>query len=204
MRHPLILGLILLGWAAFQGVAESGDCNRFVVTASDGYTNVRSQPRVTGDNVVGAVPSGAVLDVYPQTSSPGAGPRRWHHVQSPVPGWIHDSQLTAIGCEGAVARSRDVGLNAVVRLARQARKGDNRAAATFLALARGVDGALAEVYADEIGDWAGTEPSTLATALKAQPEPIRAAALEMVALGLEGASLEKRGRFRIDMLRPDR
>jgi hypothetical protein len=204
MRYRLVQGFILLGWSAVLGVAYSGECNRYAVSASDGYTNVRSEPRVSDANLVAALPAGAIVDLSPKASSPGAERKGWQHVDSPVAGWIHGSQLTAVGCEGSVPGSRDAGLDAIVRLARQARSGDQGATRSFLAMSRGIDGALAEVYVDEISDWTLHEPSTLAAALKDQSEPIRDDALKMIDLGLAGVSLEKRGRFRIEILRSGR
>ena len=109
----------------------------------------------------------------PQASGPPTDGQGWQRLDSPVAGWIQGSQLTAIDCDGSVAGSSDTGVDIIVRLAHQARSDNEPAAVSFLAMARGVDGALAEVYVDQIGDWAITEPSTLAAAFKGRPDQIR-------------------------------
>jgi hypothetical protein len=192
--------ILLVGCCLVLEIALAGECNRFVVSSREGYTNVRSEPRVSADTLVAAIPAGAVIDGSPGAARQYLGGKGWQRVDSPVAGWIHGSQLKAIGCEGPVTGSADAGLKAIVRLAHKARFGDKRAAQGFLALSRGVDGALAEVYVDEIGNWALKEPATLAAALRGQSGPIRDAAMEMIDLGLEGASLDQRGRFRIELL----
>jgi hypothetical protein len=193
---PAVVFLVILG--IVQGPAVAGDCNRFAVTAGDGYTNVRSTPRIESDNLVAAFPTGTVVGGVDGADKEAPA---WIQVSTPAWGWIHNSQLMSIGCDGSAAISPDSGLQAIQRLASKARAGDRRASASFLAMARGVDGSLADAYLDEISDWAAEQPATLATSIMKQPAVIREAALEMVDLSLEGASLETRGRFRIEMVR---
>jgi hypothetical protein len=185
---------MLVGCYLLPGIAGAENCNRFVVSSNDGYTNVRSQPRVSDDNLVAAIPTGAVIEVSPGAARPYPGGPGWQHVDLPVVGWIHGSQVQAIGCDGLMTDPWDGGPKAIVQLARKARSGDQRAAQGFLAMSLAVDGALGEVYVDAITDWALNEPAALAAALRGQSDPIRDAAMAMIDLGLAGAPLEKRAR----------
>jgi len=200
-RLTTLLALLLVGTFTLPVSVHGGDCYRFVVTAADGYTNVRAGPRVEADNLVAALPTGTVVDADDDVGGRATGPSAWVHVASPVHGWIHGSQLTKIPCDRSAGPSSEAGLRAIQRLAAQARAGEPTATASFLAMSRGVDGSLADVYLDEIRDWAINQPASLAKSLGGRPKATRDAALEMIGLALEGASLDQRGRFRMEMLR---
>ncbi len=63
MRNCRIPRVMLVGCYLPPGIAGAENCNRFVISSNDGYTNVRSQPRVSDDNLVAAIPTGAVIAV---------------------------------------------------------------------------------------------------------------------------------------------
>ena len=200
MTKAFFAGLLLIVVACVSQVVLAGDCKRVVVTASDGYTNVRSEPRVSSHNLVAAFPSGIVVDPSAD-SDKQARSKNWTHVNSPVPGWVHKSQITTLDCDASSGVAPDAAANAIEQLARQARGGNKNSTASFLAMARGVDGSLAELYAEEIGAWAKRSPETLVAAIAGQPFDIRRAVRDMVAFSLEGAPLEARGRIRGEIIR---
>lgn len=192
MLQRASLIFFLLGGFGAGEFALGGDCRRFAVTASDGYTNVRSGPRVEAGNVVAALPTGTgihVVDTDPGTSG------RWRRIESPVDGWIHRSQLTGFDCDSNPDISSNAGLAAIERLAGRGRSGDEKSAGTFLAMSRGVDGSLADAYAEEIADWAAANPVALAALLRRQPSETQAAALGLLDFGFGTEASRARSRF---------
>src|SRR5262245_34239148 len=100
----------------------------------------------------------------------------WFQINFPVQGWIAGTQLSRLLCDSAIGVSSSVGLAAIDRLGRQAASGDQKSAATFLKMSRGVDGSLADAYAEAITTWAGRNASLLHSSLNAQPPVVRQAA----------------------------
>lgn len=201
LRARFLTAILWIGACAAPVLAVAADCGHYIISAADGYTNVRSAPRVARNNLVAALPTGAPVEAAAQPVDRDTRRSTWIQVEVPVSGWVHGSQLTAIDCNASPRMPSDAGLAAITRLAARARAGNASAGASFLGLARGVDGALAEAYRDAIGTWATERPATLAVLIKRQPQVIRSAALEQIGIALEGASLETRGRFRIEMIR---
>jgi hypothetical protein len=200
MTNTFLAAVLLIGGAFASQTLLAEDCKRVVVTASDGYTNVRSEPRVSSHNLVAAFPSGIVVDLSGDSDGQ-ARPKQWTYVNSPASGWVHNSQITTLDCDAPSGVAPDAASNAIEQLVRQARGGNKNSTASFLAMARGVDGSLAEIYAEEIGAWATRSPETLVAALADQPFEIRRAVRDMVAFSLEGAPLEARGRIRAEIVR---
>jgi hypothetical protein len=165
--------LLWLMVSGSTGPALGSDCRRFAVTASDGYANVRANPRVQGDNLVGAVPSGMGVEVIGKDKG-------WLRIAAPVAGWIAASQVTGWPCDAAQGLSSTTGVAAIERLGRQAIAGDRAAARTLLRMSRGVDGALAEAYAQIIGDWAVRSPTGLLGRLEAESQVVQAAVLRLL------------------------
>lgn len=200
MTNPFVAAVLLVAGALVSQTVSAEDCKRVVVTASDGYTNVRSEPRVSSHNLVAAFPSGIAVDLSGDSGGQVRS-KNWTHVNSPASGWVHNSQITILDCDAASGVAPDAASNAIEQLARQARGGNKNSTASFLAMARGVDGSVAEIYAEEIGAWAKRSPQTLVAALADQPFDIRRAVRDMVAFSLEGAPLEARGRIRGEIIR---
>lgn len=201
MPNPLLAAVLLIGGGLVSAPVLADDCTRVVVTAKDGYTNVRSAPRVASDNLVAALPSGIAVQLIDDRAAEETGASRWTQVRSPAPGWIHNSQITTLGCDAPSGVDPNAAIDAIERLARQARGGNQASTASFLALSRGVDGSLAEVYAEALGAWATQSPATLVAAVAKQPFAIRRTVRDMVAFALEGASLAARGRIRAEIVR---
>jgi hypothetical protein len=168
--------------------ARAGNCQRFAVTAADGYANVRSTPRVKVDNVVAALASGMSIEVVKRAKG-------WSQITSPVPGWIAGTQLSRIPCDSTVGVSSSAGLAAIDRLGSRAAAGDRAAAATFLKLSRGVDGSLADAYAEAITAWAGRDAALFLSRLNAQPLAVSQAALRLLAVGFGGGQSQERQLF---------
>jgi hypothetical protein len=174
--------------------APAIDCQNSVVTAADGYANVRLTPRVTGGNVVAALASGMSIEIIKQAKG-------WFQINSPVQGWIAGTQISRFPCDAAVGVSSRAGLAAIDRLGRQAASGDQQSAATFLRVSRGVDGSLADAYAEAITEWAGRDAAWLLSRLNAQPPAVRQAALTILALGSGAGQSRERQLFEATLQR---
>ena len=201
MPNILLVAVLLIGGGLVSHAVFADDCKRVVVTAKDGYTNVRSSPRVVSDNLVAAFPAGIVVDPDDDSALEDTGSSRWTQVRSPASGWVHNSQITTLDCDAPSGVDPSAAIDAIERLARQARGGNQASTASFLALSRGVDGSAAEVYAEVLGAWAKQSPETLVAAVAKQPFAIRRTVRDMVAFGLEGGSLAARGRIRAEIVR---
>jgi hypothetical protein len=177
MLQRAVVILIFLMSEADGAFALSGDCRRFAVTAADGYANVRAAARVLGENVVGVLASGMSIE-------PVGERKGWFRIASPVAGWIAATQVSAFPCASARGPSSRSGLAAIDRLAGKAVAGDKGSAATFLKMSRGVDGALAEAYAEAITGWAVRNPAPLLSLLEKQSQSVREAALKLLDFGL--------------------
>ena len=177
-------------WAVVGSVqpAPAIDCQKFAVTAADGYANVRSTPHVKVDNVVAALASRMSIEVIKQAKG-------WFQINSPVQGWIAGTQISRFPCDSAVGISSSAGLVVIDRLARQAAAGNQKSAATFLKMSRGVDGSLADAYAEAITEWAGRNASWLLSRLNAQPPAVRQAALRLLAVGFGAGQSRERQLF---------
>jgi hypothetical protein len=175
LQRAFVMGLVLAVLVPVQAM-PAGDCRKFAVTAADGYANVRSTPRVKVDNVVAALASGMSIEVVKQVKG-------WFQISSPVLGWIAGTQLSDFPCDAAVSAASTSGLAAIERLGKWAAAGDPKAAATFLKMSRGVDGSLAEAYAEAITEWAGRDAALLLARLSAQAPAVRQAALGILAVG---------------------
>ena len=74
MRLQRVLVMVfLLALVVPVEPAPAIDCQKFAVTAADGYANVRSTPYVKVDNVVAALASGMSIEVIKQVKG-------WFHV----------------------------------------------------------------------------------------------------------------------------
>jgi hypothetical protein len=181
---------MVFGWAVVGSVqpAPTIDCQKFAVTAADGYANVRSTPHVKIDNVVAALASGMSIEVINQTKG-------WSQIHSPVQGWIAGTQISRLPCDSAVGVSSSAGLVAIERLGRQAASGNQKSATTFLKMSRGVDGSLADAYAEAITEWAGRNAAWLLSRLNAQSPAVRQAALRLLAAGFGAGPSRERQLF---------
>ncbi len=201
MPNILLVALLLIAGGLVSDRAFADDCKRVVITAEDGYSNVRSAPRVANDNLVAAFPSGITVEPGDDRAAKGTRPSSWTQVRSPAAGWVHNSQITRLDCDAPSGVDPNAGNDAIERLARQARGGNPASTASFLALSRGVDGSAAEFYAEALGAWATQSPDTLVAAVAKQPFAIRRAVRDLIAYALEGESLAARGRIRVEMVR---
>ena len=154
----------------------AGECRKFMVTAADGYANVRSHPQVKSNNVVAALPSGTGIEIIKKG-------KHWYRINAPVEGWIAGTQISRFSCRSGSGVSTTLGEAAVARLGKQAASGDRRAAEIFIKMARGVDGSFAEGYAEAITLWAGHDPSSLLSVLDKQPPSVLKAVLALLDFG---------------------
>jgi hypothetical protein len=154
MPNIFLAAVFFIGGGLVSHTTVADDCKRVVVTAEDGYTNVRSAPHVVSDNLVAAFPSGITVDLAADKAVKDTWPSHWTQVRSPAAGWVHNTQITTLDRDAYSGVAPNAATDAIERLARQARGGNQASTASFLALSRGVDGSAAEAYAEALGAWA--------------------------------------------------
>ena len=182
LRRTLFTALVSYGTLVVQP-ALANSCQKWAVTATDGYTNVRSTTQVKVDNIVGTLATGAGIE-------PESQHQRWVQIRSPFAGWIAGSQIAKISCDEAVKLLVETGLPTITRLAEQAAQSNSQAAETVVKMAPGVDGVTAEAYAVAVATWAAQNPTFMVSILQQQSSTIRHAFLDSLDLGL-GESPER-------------
>ncbi len=182
LRIKLVTVLVSCSALVTQPVFANS-CQKWTVTAADGYANVRSTAQVKEENIVGTLATGTGIEPVSQD-------RRWLEIRSPLTGWIASSQIAQISCDDAVKLLVDKGLPTIARLGEQAAQENQQAAATVIKMAPSVDGVTAEAYAVAVATWAAQNPSFMVSILQQQSSTIRHAFLDSLDFGL-GESPER-------------
>ena len=181
--------LIALIFCFFIGntnqIVKAEECEKFAVTASDGYVNVRSSPRVEPDNITGTIYTGGEIAV--STKSQG-----WWQINSPLSGWVAGNQVGKISCQSALDLEYDIGFPAMDRLAEQAIEGDLQAGVTLIKMSPILDGSAVEVYAEAMNEWANKNPNLLLSLLNQESSTIRQGTLVLIDYGFgSGISVQR-------------
>ena len=163
-------------------------CQKLSVVSTDGYSNIRSQPKVEPGNIIVSLVAGSGVNQIHQN-------QRWIQVDQPVKGWIAKSQVENISCNRATEILINSGLPVISTLNRQAIEGNLEAANTIIKMASGVDGITAEAYAIEISTWATANPNFLFSALEKQPKKTRQSFFDLLDFGLGDMQSSKRKKF---------
>ncbi len=182
LRTNLVTALVACGALVTQP-AFANSCQKWAVTAADGYANVRSTAQVKEENIVGTLATGTGIE-------PVSHHQRWLQIRSPLTGWIAGSQIAQISCDDAVKLLFDKGLPTITRLGKQAAQKNQQAAETVIKMAPSVDGVTAEAYAVAVATLAAQNPTFMVSILQQQSSTIRRAFLNSLDFGL-GESPER-------------
>lgn len=139
-------------------------------------TNVRADPVVRPDNVVGKLKNDTVVSVTAQRGS-------WLQISAPVRGWVAVN-LTAVSCSAPGDRLTTVSSN-IRQLGNQAMSQNRTAADTLVRYSLQADGAHAELLSEALAMWAQRNPRFLVSVLDGQPENIRQKAIFLLDYGLQ-------------------
>jgi hypothetical protein len=134
MYKFLLTSVLFLSVTISGQTVKAEKCEKFAVTTSDGYVNVRSFPRAYGDNIIGTLHTGSSFSV--STKHQG-----WWQINSPFQGWVAGNQVGKVSCEKANDLLHQVGYSAISNLSKKAMQGDYGAAETLIKMSRAMDGA---------------------------------------------------------------
>jgi hypothetical protein len=166
-------------------VAES--CQKFFVTATDGYVNIRSSPQIQGNNVIATLPSGSSVQL-------SEGHQKWLKIKLPLAGWLAGSQISRISCDQGRDLLIELGLPTIIKLGNKAANGYQKDAETLVKMSAYIDGIVEENYATVIVQWANQNPKFLVAILDYQSPTIRRAVLSSLDFGL-GTNTNERQNF---------
>lgn len=167
---------------------KAEQCEQFAVTASDGYVNVRSVPRVQKNNIVGTLPTGFSLSLTIQRQG-------WWQINSPFQGWVAGNQISKVSCDTAHNLLYKVGYPTMNHLSKKAIQGNRMAAETLIKMSGAMDGANAEIYAESITNFANQNPNFLLSILKQQSSLNRQMSLRLIDFGLGISNSSERQKF---------
>jgi len=187
LRKITIFSLSLLLTGNSIVVAES--CQKFFVTATDGYVNIRSSPQIQGNNVIATLPSGSSVQLSERH-------QKWLKIKLPLVGWLAGSQISRISCDRGRDLLINLGLPTIMKLGKKAVIGYQKDAETLVKMSAYIDGIVEENYATVIVQWANQNPKFLVAILDYQSPTIRRAVLSSLDFGLgtntnERKNLEK-------------
>ncbi|MFM1843784.1 MAG: hypothetical protein RLZZ490_2527 [Cyanobacteriota bacterium] len=172
---PVVLAFLVAG--SPTPVPETNQCQRFFVTAPDGYVNVRSSPAIESDNIRGVLPTGTSVLLVGRKNN-------WLQLKEPLSGWLARNQIYRVTCERGNQLLIEVGLPRIQNLGLKAQKGDQKSAETLIKMSPYVDGIAEETYAQAIAKWAINNPKFFVSSLSPQPSALRQAVLTSLDFGL--------------------
>jgi|688.fasta_scaffold22672_4 hypothetical protein len=185
LRKITIFSLSLLLTGNSIVVAES--CQKFFVTAPDGYVNIRSYPQIQGNNVIATLPSGSSVQLSERH-------QKWLKIKLPLAGWLAGSQISRISCDQGRDLLIELGLPTIIKLGKKAAIGYQKDAETLVKMSAYIDGIVEENYARVIVQWANKNPKFLVAILDYQSPTIRRAVLSSLDFGL-GTNTNERQNF---------
>jgi hypothetical protein len=185
LRKITIFSLSLLLTGNSIVVAES--CQKFFVTATDGYVNIRSSPQIQGNNVIATLPSGSSVQLSERH-------QKWLKIKLPLAGWLAGSQISRISCDQGRDLLIELGLPTIIKLGKKAAIGYQKDAETLVKMSAYIDGIVEENYARVIVQWANKNPKFLVAILDYQSPTIRRAVLSSLDFGL-GTNTNERQNF---------
>jgi hypothetical protein len=181
---PVLLTLALVG----ETTAAENSCQKFFVSAPDGYVNIRSSAAIKLNNIVATLPTGSSIELSQRR-------QRWLKIKSPLSGWLVGNQISRISCDAGTDLLLKTGIPAIGKLAKQAELGDSKAAEALLKMSPHVDGVVAEAHGEAIAGWAENNPRFLVSLLDRQTPAIRRAALSSLDFGLGAVTNSQRRKF---------
>ena len=177
------LSLLLTG----NSIVGAESCQKFFVTATDGYVNIRSYPQIQGNNVIATLPSGSSVQL-------SEGHQKWLKIKLPLAGWLAGSQISRISCDQGRDLLIELGLLTIITLGKKAAIGSQKNAETLVKMSPYIDGIVEENYARVIVQWANQNPKFLVAILDRQSPTIRQAVLSSLDFGL-GTNTNERQKF---------
>jgi hypothetical protein len=177
------LYLLLTG----NSIIGTESCQKFFVTATDGYVNIRSYPQIQGNNVIATLPSGSSVQL-------SEGHQKWLKIKLPLAGWLAGSQISRISCDQGRDLLIELGLPTIIKLGNKAANGYQKDAETLVKMSAYIDGIVEENYATVIVQWANQNPKFLVAILDYQSPTIRRAVLSSLDFGL-GTNTNERQNF---------
>jgi hypothetical protein len=177
------LYLLLTG----NSIIGTESCQKFFVTATDGYVNIRSYPQIQGNNVIATLPSGSSVQL-------SEGHQKWLKIKLPLAGWLAGSQISRISCDQGRDLLIELGLPTIIKLGKKAAIGYQKDAETLVKMSAYIDGIVEENYARVIVQWANKNPKFLVAILDYQSPTIRRAVLSSLDFGL-GTNTNERQNF---------
>jgi hypothetical protein len=188
MMSDVIFSSLFALVIAVHPVAPSNNCQKFFVTSSDGYVNVRSSPQVKINNTLATLPSGTAVQISQRHQA-------WLKINSPLVGWLSGNQTSRISCYAGRDLLINLGWPTISKLGKKSQLRDKKAAETLVKMSPYVDGASEEVYAGIIAEWANQNPNFLVSILDQQNPAIRQSVLLSLDFGLGVADSPKRQKF---------
>ena len=177
------LSLLLTG----NSIVGAESCQKFFVTARDGYVNIRSSPQIQGNNVIATLPSGSSVQLSERY-------QKWLKIKLPLAGWLAGSQISRISCDQGRDLLIELGLPTIIKLGKKAAIGYQKDAETLVKMSPYIDGIVEENYARVIVQWANQNPKFLVAILDPQSPTIRQAVLSSLDFGL-GTNTNERQNF---------
>jgi len=177
------LSLLLTG----NSIVGAESCQKFFVTARDGYVNIRSYPQIQGNNVIATLPSGSSVQLSERY-------QKWLKIKLPLAGWLAGSQISRISCDQGRDLLIELGLPTIIKLGKKAANGYQKDAETLVKMSPYIDGIVEENYATVIVQWANQNPKFLVAILDRQSPTIRQAVLSSLDFGL-GTNTNERQNF---------
>lgn len=177
------LSLLLTG----NSIVGAESCQKFFVTATDGYVNIRSYPQIQGNNVIATLPSGSSVQL-------SEGHQKWLKIKLPLAGWLAGSQISRISCDQGRDLLIELGLPTIIKLGKKAANGYQKDAETLVKMSPYIDGIVEENYTPVIVQWANQNPKFLVVILDRQSPTIRRAVLSSLDFGL-GTNTNERQNF---------
>jgi hypothetical protein len=177
------LSLLLTGNSTV--IAET--CQKFFITAPDGYVNIRSSPQIQGNNVIATLPSGSSVQLSERE-------RNWLKIKLPLVGWLAGSQISRISCDHGRDLLINLGLPTIMKLGEKATNGYQKDAEILVKMSPYLDGIVEENYAIVIVQWANHNPRFLVSILDNQSQTVRQSVLSSLDFGL-GSDINERQKF---------
>ena len=177
------LYLLLTG----NSIIGTESCQKFFVTATDGYVNIRSYPQIQGNNVIATLPSGSSVQL-------SEGHQKWLKIKLPLAGGLAGSQISRISCDQGRDLLIELGLPTIIKLGNKAANGYQKDAETLVKMSPYIDGIVEENYTPVIVQWANQNPKFLVVILDRQSPTIRRAVLSSLDFGL-GTNTNERQNF---------
>lgn len=173
---------------ALAGNPAANTCQKFFVSAPDGYVNVRSAPEVKTGNIVATLPTGSSIEFSQRR-------QKWLKIKAPLSGWLAGAQVSRISCDSGHDLLMKTGLPAIDTLGKKSELGDAKAAETLVKMSPYTDGVVEEAYAGTIARWANKNPKFLVSTLDRQTPSLRRSVLSSLDFGLGVADSPERQKF---------